>query len=86
MIYLGLIEVIHTHTPQVLSLEKAFLAYNVQSALRLGEARGVALLAAAQAGLAGMVELDRLCFAVFGVALLITGTMVTFCPYKKRRV
>jgi crossover junction endodeoxyribonuclease RuvC len=51
MIYLGLIEVIHTHTPQVLSLEKAFLAYNVQSALRLGEARGVALLAAAQAGL-----------------------------------
>ena len=48
---------------------------------------GLALImpAAAQAGQAGMVELDRLCFAVFGVALLITGAMVTFCPYKKRR-
>lgn len=48
---------------------------------------GIALImpAAAQAGQAGMVELDRLCFAVFGIALLITGAMVTFCPYKKRR-
>jgi crossover junction endodeoxyribonuclease RuvC len=51
VIYAGLVEVIHLYTPQVLSLEKAFLAYNVQSAFRLGEARGVALLAAAQAGL-----------------------------------
>jgi crossover junction endodeoxyribonuclease RuvC len=50
-IYSGLVEVIHTWAPQVLSLEKAFLAYNVQSAFRLGEARGVALLAASQAGL-----------------------------------
>jgi crossover junction endodeoxyribonuclease RuvC len=49
-------EVITKWTPQVLSLEKAFLApgekSNVQSTLRLGEARGVALLAAAQTGLA----------------------------------
>lgn len=51
MIYAGLVEVIDRWHPQVLSLEKAFLAYNVQSAFRLGEARGVALLAAAQAGL-----------------------------------
>lgn len=51
MIYAGLVEVIEQWHPQVLSLEKAFLAYNVQSALRLGEARGVALLAASQAGL-----------------------------------
>ena len=51
VIYTGLVEVIHNWTPHVLSLEKAFLAYNVQSAFRLGEARGVALLAAAQAGL-----------------------------------
>ena len=51
MIYAGLVEVIDQWHPQVLSLEKAFLAYNVQSAFRLGEARGVALLAAAQAGL-----------------------------------
>jgi crossover junction endodeoxyribonuclease RuvC len=51
IIYAGMVEVIHTYAPQVLSLEKAFLAYNVQSAFRLGEARGIALLAAAQAGL-----------------------------------
>jgi crossover junction endodeoxyribonuclease RuvC len=51
MIHAGLVEVIVHWHPQVFSLEKAFLAYNVQSALRLGEARGVALLAASQAGL-----------------------------------
>ncbi len=51
VIYAGIIEVIHTWTPHVLSLEKAFLAYNVQSAFRLGEARGVVLLAGAQSGL-----------------------------------
>lgn len=51
MIHAGLVEVITQWQPQVLSLEKAFLSYNVQSALRLGEARGVALLAASQAGL-----------------------------------
>lgn len=51
VIHAGIIEVIHTWAPQVLSLEKAFLAYNVQSAFRLGEARGVVLLAGAQSGL-----------------------------------
>jgi crossover junction endodeoxyribonuclease RuvC len=55
VIYTGLMEVITQWTPQVLSLEKAFLVpgekSNVQSTLRLGEARGVALLAAAQTGL-----------------------------------
>ena len=51
VIYSGIVEVLDKWMPQVLSLEKAFLAYNVQSAFRLGEARGVALLAAAQAGL-----------------------------------
>jgi crossover junction endodeoxyribonuclease RuvC len=51
LIHAGIVEVIQTYAPQVLSLEKAFVSYNVQSALRLGEARGVALLAAAQAGL-----------------------------------
>jgi crossover junction endodeoxyribonuclease RuvC len=33
------------------SLEKVFFAQNVQSALKLGQARGVALLAAAEQGL-----------------------------------
>ena len=51
VIHAGIVEVIQTYAPHVLSLEKAFVSYNVQSALRLGEARGVALLAAVQAGL-----------------------------------
>jgi crossover junction endodeoxyribonuclease RuvC len=51
LIHTGIVSVINAWTPHILSLEKAFLAYNVQSAFRLGEARGVALLAAAQAGL-----------------------------------
>ncbi len=55
VIYSGIMEVVQEWTPQVLSLEKAFLVPggrgNVQSLLRLGEARGIVLLAAAQAGL-----------------------------------
>ena len=51
MVHAGIAEVIKRWTPHTLSLEKAFVAYNVQSAFRLGEARGVILLAAAQAGL-----------------------------------
>ncbi|MGE0821784.1 MAG: crossover junction endodeoxyribonuclease RuvC [Candidatus Binatia bacterium] len=51
VIHAGVVEVIDRWAPHVLSIEKAFVAYNVQSAFRLGEARGVVLLAAAQAGL-----------------------------------
>jgi crossover junction endodeoxyribonuclease RuvC len=51
VIYAGVVEVIDHWRPHVLSLEKAFVAYNVQSAFRLGEVRGVVLLAASQAGL-----------------------------------
>ena len=51
LIYEERVTVIDRWTPHVLSLEKAFVAHNVQSALRLGEARGVVLLTAAQAGL-----------------------------------
>ncbi len=47
MIYAALGEVIVDHYPDVLSLERNFLARNVQSAFRLGEARGVAMAAAA---------------------------------------
>jgi crossover junction endodeoxyribonuclease RuvC len=45
-------ELIREHEPQELSLEKAFVSRNVQSALRLGEARGAVLIAAAESGLA----------------------------------
>lgn len=51
VIHCGIVEVIDRWRPHILSLEKAFMAYNVQSAFRLGEARGVVLLAASQAGL-----------------------------------
>jgi hypothetical protein len=46
---------------------------------------GIALMmpAAAQARHEGMVEFAGLCYAVFGIALLITGALVAFWPYKK---
>ena len=51
VVHAGITAVIDQWAPHTLSLEKAFVAYNVQSAFRLGEARGVILLAGAQAGL-----------------------------------
>jgi crossover junction endodeoxyribonuclease RuvC len=50
-VYAGLSDVIVRLAPQILSLERNFLATNVQSAFRLGEARGVAMAAAAARGL-----------------------------------
>lgn len=49
-IYTELVQVIREHEPGRVSLEKVFLARNVQSALKLGQVRGVALLAAAERG------------------------------------
>ncbi|HKY17743.1 MAG TPA: crossover junction endodeoxyribonuclease RuvC [Rhizomicrobium sp.] len=46
---LGLI--IQTHRPASIAVEQAFVARDPQAALKLGHARAVALLAAAQAGL-----------------------------------
>jgi crossover junction endodeoxyribonuclease RuvC len=50
-IHAGLLEIIRDHTPDVAAFESIFHAANVQSALKLGHARGVSMLAAAQAGL-----------------------------------
>ncbi|MFQ5903502.1 MAG: crossover junction endodeoxyribonuclease RuvC [Candidatus Binatia bacterium] len=47
-IYRGLQEVLNRYEPQGVSLEKVFFARNAESALKLGQARGVALLAAAE--------------------------------------
>jgi crossover junction endodeoxyribonuclease RuvC len=44
-------EVITLHAPEVVAIEDVFYAMNVKSALKLGHVRGVAMLAAAQAGL-----------------------------------
>jgi crossover junction endodeoxyribonuclease RuvC len=46
-IYRGLQAVIEAYRPDGVSLERIFFARNAQSALKLGQARGVALLAAA---------------------------------------
>ena len=50
-IYEGLIEVITRCSPDVMSIENVFFAKNAKSALKLGQARGVALLAAAVSGI-----------------------------------
>ena len=51
-IYHGLQEILARYQPQGMSLEKVFFARNAGSTLKLGQARGVALLAAAEQGIA----------------------------------
>jgi len=43
-----LLAVIDAHVPDAISLERSFVAANVQSAFRIGEARAMAMLAAAE--------------------------------------
>ncbi len=52
VIYEGVSEIITTHHPETLAIEKVFLARNADSALKLGQARGAAICAAANHGLA----------------------------------
>jgi crossover junction endodeoxyribonuclease RuvC len=51
-IYDGVTRIIALHQPEVVAVEQIFLARNPQSALILGHARGTAMLAAVNAGLA----------------------------------
>ena len=50
-IHEDLLRIIDDYAPTTLALERHFIAANVQSAFRLGEARAMALLAAAERGL-----------------------------------
>lgn len=50
-IYMHLGAVISEHQPDEVAIEDVFYALNVKSALKLGQVRGVAMLAAAAAGL-----------------------------------
>jgi crossover junction endodeoxyribonuclease RuvC len=50
-LHAALAVVIQTHGPGAISVEQAFVARDPQAALKIGHARAVALLAAAQAGL-----------------------------------
>ena len=49
-IHTGLLTLIAEHRPDFIAIEDLFHARNVRSALKLGHARGVALLAAMEAG------------------------------------
>ena len=51
VIHEGLAAVIERHKPQVVAVEGVFHGVNPRTAIKIGEGRGVALLAAAQAGL-----------------------------------
>jgi len=50
-IYMHLGAIISEHQPDQVAIEDVFYALNVKSALKLGQVRGVAMLAAASAGL-----------------------------------
>lgn len=50
-IYCQLTEIINTYGPEVVAVENIFFAKNVQSALKLGQARGAAIVAGVIAGL-----------------------------------
>jgi crossover junction endodeoxyribonuclease RuvC len=49
-LHAGLAQALDRHRPDIVAVEEVFHARNSRSALVLGQARGVALLAAAQAG------------------------------------
>lgn len=51
-LHAGLCEVVAAHAPDAAAIERTFVNADPAGALRLGQARGVALLALAQAGLA----------------------------------
>ena len=50
-IYRGLTEIIERFRPDAVAVENIFFATNVQSALKLGQARGAAIVAGVNAGL-----------------------------------
>ena len=54
-IYAGLSEVVGLHRPSQVAIERVFMAKNPDSALKLGQARGVALVCIANHGL-GLAE------------------------------
>lgn len=48
LIYKGICEIIETHRPDEVAIEQVFLKHNVLSALKLGHARGAAMVSCAQ--------------------------------------
>ena len=52
MLYDGLMELMKEHRPETVAIEELFFNKNVRTALTVGQARGVVILAAAHAGVA----------------------------------
>jgi crossover junction endodeoxyribonuclease RuvC len=50
-LYNGLTQVIKVYRPQAMAVENVFFSQNVQTAIKIGEARSLALLAGTQSGL-----------------------------------
>jgi len=50
-VFSGVSEVIRTYGPVTMGIEQVFMAHNADSALKLGQARGAAIVAGAEAGL-----------------------------------
>ncbi|MFZ0661739.1 MAG: crossover junction endodeoxyribonuclease RuvC [Acidobacteriaceae bacterium] len=51
LVYAELVLLLETHRPDVVAIEEVFYSVNAKSALKLGQVRGVALLAAANANM-----------------------------------
>mgnify|MGYP006156334365 FL=1 len=51
IVFRGVREVIQSYEPVTMGIEQGFMAKNADSALKLGQARGAAIVAAAEAGL-----------------------------------
>jgi crossover junction endodeoxyribonuclease RuvC len=51
VLHRNIVEVLHQFSPQAVAVEQAFVAKDPLAALKLGHARAIALLAAAEAGL-----------------------------------
>lgn len=51
IVFRGVREVIQTYRPTLMGIEQVFMARNADSALKLGQARGAAIVAAAEEGL-----------------------------------
>ncbi len=67
VIYDGISKVIDLHSPDVMSIEDVFFAKNAKSAIKLGQARGVAILAGSNA------EISIYEYAPTRVKLALTG-------------
>ncbi len=50
-VYEGVCQIIERYCPQEMAIEQVFMARNADSALKLGQARGVAIVAGANAGM-----------------------------------